>query len=504
MTTVHKMHKQLFLVLIYGIFCISCFREGAVGEGAIYRLEVSETSISVPADAPDQPVVEKTLSITCNRSWSAYCEPAVDWLTLSVEEMENIARIQEKTDVTLIFDNNEDRTATRETELVVSTAESSVRIPVRQGKQVPYIQLLTPATVDDLSCMEEVSVVRFASNIEWVASIEEGATAQVVMDKTGGKYDGEITLTFSENDNTELMPEAVLVLNDPQGGLEAPVKVYFKQGKALPYIQWKSGDQVFRGSLATSLILDFKTNSSWSAALEAPVDGVSLPVTSGDKTVSQLTVNLDDFIGIGKERSAKVVLSLATGESAALNIRQVATGFVLDFSLGNQPFTTDIPHSTISGLTGVLVKDEARTYTYVCEGVNYEFVIYSGSGFALIDNTDPAKSDGLAWVQSSRNVGQGSWVKLPAVEGMKLKTVRVFMSNLSAGGPKIFKIADEQPLSYSDPTGAHTQANVSVTKGTWGQLDLKSPEVDRIYYMVAGNGSTNFNKLYLEYASGTE
>ena len=147
MTTAHKTRNPLFIVFTCGILCISCLREGAVGEGATYQLEVSETSISVPADSPDQPVLEKTLSITSNRSWSAYCDPAVDWLTLSVDELENIARIQEKTDVTLIFDNNEDRTATRETELVVSTAEGSLRIPVRQGKQVPYIQLLTPAAL---------------------------------------------------------------------------------------------------------------------------------------------------------------------------------------------------------------------------------------------------------------------------------------------------------------------------------------------------------------------
>ena len=369
MTTAHKTRNPLFIVFTCGILCISCLREGAVGEGATYQLEVSETSISVPADSPDQPVLEKTLSITSNRSWSAYCDPAVDWLTLSVDELENIARIQEKTDVTLIFDNNEDRTATRETELVVSTAEGSLRIPVRQGKQVPYIQLLTPAAVDNLSCMEEVSVVRFASNIEWVASIEAGATAQVVMDKSGGKYDGEISLTFAENEDTESTPEAVLVLDDPKGGLEAPVKVHFKQGKALPYITWKSGDQVYKGSIATSLVLDFKTNTAWTAALETPVEGITLPVTSGEKTVNQFTVNLNDFSGLGNERSAKVVLSVEGGENAVLNIRQIASGFVLNFIEGNQPFTTDIPY-------GEIVAGKETEYTFSCASGEYRFTFF--------------------------------------------------------------------------------------------------------------------------------
>ena len=103
MTTAHKTRNPLFIVFTCGILCISCLREGAVGEGATYQLEVSETSISVPADSPDQPVLEKTLSITSNRSWSAFCDPAVDWLTLSVDELENIARIRDQFQIAILL-----------------------------------------------------------------------------------------------------------------------------------------------------------------------------------------------------------------------------------------------------------------------------------------------------------------------------------------------------------------------------------------------------------------
>ena len=477
MTTAHKTRNPLFIVFTCGILCVSCLREGAVGEGATYQLEVSETSISVPADSPDQPVVEKTLSITSNRSWSAYCDPAVDWLTLSVEELENIARIQEKTDVTLIFDNNEDRTATRETELVVSTAEGSLRIPVRQGKQVPYIQLLTPAAVDNLSCMEEVSVVRFASNIEWVASIEAGATAQVAMDKSGGKYDGEISLTFAENEDTESTPEAVLVLDDPQGGLEAPVKVHFKQGKALPYITWKSGDQVYKGSIATSLVLDFKTNTAWTAALETPVEGITLPVTSGEKTVNQFTVNLNDFSGLANERNAKVVLSVEGGENAVLNIRQIASGFVLNFIEGNQPFTTDIPY-------GEKVAGKETEYTFSCASGDYNFTFFSTEGYTFVNG----KANQTCGLMTYKN----DWVKLPGVEGWKLKSVDVYTSNMGSSANKGFGL--RETTSGNNLVSQYVLAHDAVCN-----LVLANPDSGKSYYLVSLNNTGYYSKLYLAY-----
>lgn len=478
MITAFKTRQSLFSLIILGLSFVSCLKEGAIGEGAELKLEVSETSIAVPADEPGQPVIEKTLSIISNRSWSAFCEPAVDWLDLSVSEMENIARTNEKTELKLVFNNNENRVEERATELVISTADGSLRIPVQQANQVPYIQLLTPAVVDTLSCMEEVSVVRFVSNIEWVASIEAGATAQVVMDTTRGKYSGEITLTFAENEDTGLEPEAVLVLDDPLGGLAAPVKVSFKQGKALPYIRWKSENQEYAGSLATSLTLDFKTNSDWTAAFAQTVEGFSLPVTSGDKSVSQLTVNLGDYMGLGNAREADVVLSLATGQSASLHIRQIATGFVLNFVAGNQPFTTNITYGT--------AYTQETSFVLSCGGNNYDFSFgaATANGYTFV-NAAEGKTCGLMTYK-------GDWVKLPGVEGWRLKSVEVFTSNTGSSANKGFALRETAD-------GANLASQYVLAHDAVCSLVIPSPAADKSYYLVALNNTGYFSKMTLTY-----
>lgn len=477
MITALKTRQSLFSVMILGLFFVSCFKEGAIGEGAELKLEVSEKSITAPADEPGQPVLEKTLAITSNRSWSAFCEPEVDWLTLSVSEMENIARTNEKTELKLVFKNNEDRVEERATELVISAADGSARIPIRQANQVPYIQLLTPAVIDNLSCMEEVSVVRFVSNIEWVASIEAGATAQVIMDTSRGKYNGEITLTFAENEDTGLEPEAVLVLDDPLGGLAAPVKVSFKQGKALPYISWKSENQEYKGSPATSLTLDFKTNSDWSAAFAQTAEGFTLPVTSGDKSVNQLTVNLGDYNGLGNKRDADVVLSLATGQSASLHISQIATGFVLDFAAGNQPFTTDIEY-------GTPVVNTETTYYLSCGDSNYPFVFYSLQGYTFV-NAAQGRTCGLMTYKND-------WVKLPAIEGWRLKSLELFTSNTGSSANKGFALRET-------PEGANLASQYVLAHDAVCSLVLTNPAADKNYYVVALNNTGYFSKMTLTY-----
>jgi len=477
MITALKTCQSLFSAMILGLFFVSCLKEGAIGEGAELKLEASETSVTVPADEPGQLVLEKTLTITSNRSWSAFCEPAVDWLTLSVSEMENIARTNEKTELILVFKNNEDRFDGRATELVISTADGSVRIPVQQASQVPYIQLLTPAVIDTLSCMEEVSVVRFVSNIEWVASIEAGATAQVVLDTTRGKYSGEVSLTFAENEDTGLEPEAVLVLDDPLGGLAAPVKVSFKQGKALPYIRWKSESQEYKGSLATSLTLDFKTNSDWTAAFAQTVEGFTLPVTSGDKSVNQLTVNLGDYLGLGNKREADVVLSLATGQSASLHISQIATGFVLDFVAGNQPFTTDIEY-------GTPVVNTQKTYYLSCGDSNYPFVFYSLQGYTFVNGAHGSTCGLMTY--------KGDWVKLPGVEGWRLKSVELFTSNTGSSANKGFALRET-------PDGANLASQYVAAHDAVCSLVLTNPDADKNYYVVALNNTGYFSKMTLTY-----
>lgn len=490
--------KSLLLAAL-ALIPVSCLKNPVSETNASLLLKSDISSIAIPADLPGTLIQEKKLTITCNRSWSAFLEPESDWVTLSLNEFENIARTEETAEITLSFTNNENRMKERSANLVVSTAEGRIKIPVKQDKQVPYINLITPARVEDISCMEEVYVVKFGSNIKWKASIEEGSTASVTLDKENGQYDSEISVTFAENTDTDITPEAVLVLDGEEFGLDSPVRVYFKQGQAEPYIKWLSEDATYIGSLAGSMTLQFKTNSPWTASLEESAGGFSLSATEGSKDVTEVTVIMEDFYGVGRERSATAVLSLENGTSAKLVLKQLGTGIFLDFSGGNQPFTTEIPHAPLASIEPVLIKDLATEYTYTLDGNDYIFEFYSGSGFALIDAED-GKTCGIAWVQASRATGQGSWIKLPSVQGKTLTQVRAYTSNMGSSGNKRFIIGDEQPTSTTVPSKEHNRADVTVPANSqWAIMNIRDASANETYWMVAGNGSIYFSKLYLEY-----
>lgn len=489
------------IVLILTMSLASCLPETNVVEDGALLLKSDVEAIDIPADVRGVQFQQQTVLVSCNRSWSAFFEPEVSWISLSVNEFENIARTEENTKIDLQIDNNENPSDGRETNLVISTADGRLSIPVKQGRQIPYISLSTPERVENISCMDDTYLVKFSSNISWKASIEEGATAQITLDKTEGKYDGEISLSFAENDDTEKNPEAVLVLSGEESGLSTPVKVYFKQDKASPYITWISEEPTYQSSLSGEVTVEFKTNSPWQATVKDNADGgISLSATSGTKDDRTLQVLFGGFYGLGKTRSAVIELSLSSGEKASLKVSQKANGLFLDFSGGNQPFTTEIPHAAIKSISTVLVEDTATDYTYSFDGVNYEFVFYSGSGYALIDGAD-GETCGIAWTQVSRAVGQGSWIKLPAVQGRTLVSVRAYTSNMGSTGTKRFMIGDEQPLDTTLPSKQHNLAENSVlANGHWAVLGIRDPQPATSYYLLACNGSLYFSKLFLEYS----
>ena len=470
------------MLAVLAMVSVSCLRDPASEASQSLVLKSDVQSIVVEADTPGSMEQERSVQLSCNRSWSAFFEPAVDWITLSVSESENIARTEETTVITMSFANNEDYTQERSTSLVVSTAEGRIKIPISQGKQVPYINLITPARVEDVACMEDVSVVRFQSNIQWKARIEEGATAQVSLDKSSGKYDGEIAVTFAENLDVDLSPEAVLILDGTESGLESIVKVYFKQGQAAPYIRWISEEQTYASSWAGSLDLEFKTNSNWTASIKDSPEGLSIAPASGTKDTHSLKLSFGDFYGLGTTRTATIELALSSGENASLNVTQQGNVLFLDFANGNQPFTTAIEE-------GTMVTNETE-YTLSQDGTDYSFVFYAQGGYTYI-NKPEGQTCGVNFTPNDKN----SWIKFPGVNGKKLVNVKVFMSNMSSSANKGFYLREDSPTN----TANQAQNWNFAPQGFWGAIAPKSPEAGKSYYLVGGNKSIIFSKLALEF-----
>lgn len=475
------MLRCLLLSVITVMAAVSCLRDPVSETNASLLLKADVENVKMPADTPGKQVQEFSLNLSCNRSWSAFFEPAADWISLSVSEHENIARTEESVSLTMSFANNEDHENERSTSLVISTAEGRITIPIKQEKQTPYIQLITPEHVEDISCMEEVSVVKFISNISWKAIVEEGATAQVSLDKDSGKYDAELAVTFAENTDVDLSPEAVLVLDGSEVGLLTPVKVYFKQGQAAPYIKWVSEEQTYASSWAGSLDLEFKTNSNWTASLIDNPEGVSISPASGTKDDHSLKLSFGDFFGLGSSRTATIELALQNGDKASLNVNQRGNVLYMDFANGSQPFTTVIEE-------GTLITDTETEYTLSQGGADYTFVFYAQGGFTYI-NKPEGQTCGVNFTPYDKN----SWIKLPGVDGMKLVNVKLFLSNMGSTANKGFYLRDE-------PTNTTGQVqNWNFAQGAWGQIAPKTPEAGKSYYLVCGNKSIIFSKLALEY-----
>lgn len=473
---------------------ISCFRESFEAGGVVLRADTE--SVSVPADGPELVPQRCNVTITSNRSWSAYLEPEVDWVGLSMEEFENIARSEEISRIELTFQNWKDRDQDRSTTLWISTSDGKISVPIVQTRQIPYIRLETPSVVDDIVCQADTSIVRFESNIEWIAQVMSGASANVSIDKTSGSMSGEIEVSFAENDAADIEPEATLVLMDAAGQM-APVTVEFKQARSAPYVKWVTGLAEYRQSQPGSLTLEFKTNTAWTAQVKDAPSGISLSRYSGDKTQKSLDINFDGFYGVGQKRQAVVVLMTEEGATSEMTVSQTANELFLDFSGGNQPFTDTIPsHAKINELVKKFVSDTPTDYILSCNGAQYDFVFYSGEGYGLLDQPD-GQSCGIVW-QYSTKMGQGAWIKLPAVEGKTLVRVKLYASNMGAGGAKNYIIDDAQPQSTAAPWSGNLGSS-AVSKGEYGTVNLKDPKPGVSYYMVAANNSFYFSKLHLYY-----
>ena len=486
--------KRIAAFVLFYLLLISCFRENFEADGVLLKVDLE--SVSVPADGPSLVPQTCSLTITSNRSWSACLEPEADWVSLSLEEFENIARSEETSRIELTFQNWENRNEERSTTLWISTADGKVSVPIVQARQIPYIRLLTPSVVDDIVCQADISTVRFESNIDLVAQVVQGATAEVTLDKTAGSRSDEINVSFPENESVELEPEATLMLMDAAGQME-PVTVQFKQAKSAPYVKWLEESACYGQSQPGSLTLEFKTNTSWTAQIkDAPV-GISLSAQSGDKDQKTLDVNFDGFYGVGQTRKAVIVLMAENGARADMEVSQTANELFLDFSGGNQPFTTAIPsHAKINELVKMFVSDTPTDYILSCNGAQYDFVFYSGEGYGLLDQPD-GESCGIVW-QYSTKMGQGAWIKLPAVEGKTLVRVKLYASNMGAGGAKNYIIDDAQPQSTAAPWSGNLGSS-AVSRGEYGTVNLKDPKPGVSYYMVAANNSFYFSKLHLYY-----
>lgn len=477
------------MLVFIAVSCGEDYRENAYQKqdaGPYLRADIS--SVTVPAQEMKAAPTDKAVIISSNRSWTASLEPAVEWVRVSCTSGPNEGHAAKKTMVVFSFDMYESEDADRQTVLKLKGEDGlSLELPVVQRKAIP-IPLIFQSSAESVTALAEmpggapvVKNLTITTNISWTAAFEPAVdwvsiapTAHEQEDREENKVD--VALTFQPNESITDGRSTTLVLTaaDNKGRLEIPLV----QNKKEATVQWVSEATDFVSTAAGSVTLEFIATAAWTASLESAADGISLSATSGDPTVSSLDVNFTEFQGPGAIRSATVVLSLSNGVKDRLQVRQIGTELYLDFTGGNQPFTTDINY-------GVVTKEE-KEYILACNGNHYAFSFCSATdnGYTFVNAAD-GKTCGLLTYKND-------WVKLPGVEGMKLKSAEVYTSNMGSSASKGYGLRET-------PDGANLKALWVAAHGEWCNLVLDNPVAGQRYYLVSLNNTGYFSKMHLIY-----
>jgi len=454
-------------------------------EGPYLRADV--TCVTVPAKEVDAAPTDKAVIISSNRAWTAILEPDVEWVRVSCLSGQNDDHTAKKTLVVFSFDKYENEEADRQTTLKLHGDDGlSLELPVVQQKAIP-LPLVLQSGVESVTAIAEmpggapvVKIFTVTANISWTAAFEPAVDWVSISPALHEQEDREETdvdveLTFQPNASITDGRTTTLVLTaaENKGRLEIPIV----QNKKEATVKWVSEPMDYVSSTAGSVTLDFVATAAWTASLENAADGISLSVTSGAPTVTSIDVNFTEFMGPGAVRSATVVLSLSNGVKDRLQVRQIGTELYLDFIDGNQPFTTNIPYDTV-------VAGLETEYILSCNGSNYPFSFYSATGYKFVTGAD-GKTCGLMTYKND-------WVKLPAVEGMKLKAAEVYTSNMGSSGVKGFALR-------STADGANIVSLWVNANSEWCTLNLKDPVAGQSYYLVSLNNTGYYSKMHLIY-----
>ena len=229
------MRKIRLLILLPALACLSgCLEKPGPEKQPV--LTADRTSVSVAADlAEGRNLVETTLTVTSNRSWSASVPAECDWITLEPGGLENPGGQTREVHLTLKFLDNESEQA-RSADVFIGCEGAGTTVHVSQEAISYRLSLISAAeSFLNLSPYGTSVPLSIASNTSWTAALETGATASVSLSTASGKYSSVITVTLAPNNDLEAGREAVIVIS-ATGGQSLRIPLTQKQAPAVPNV----------------------------------------------------------------------------------------------------------------------------------------------------------------------------------------------------------------------------------------------------------------------------
>lgn len=439
-------------------------------------IETDVETVTAAAVVPDgQDMIAGAFKVNSNQTWTAVVtcldQPELQWCSLLVSEHENLLGESQETLVPFVLGRNRTSQPRRAT-VKLTSADCEAALTIVQDAAELYIELysgdneLLPEDIIEIGCISESRIIDVKSNDGWTVSVEEGATAQVSLDKKRGSDDGSVTVSFAENFDTVDGKTANVVFTTSSGIVR---KVVFNQSPAVPYAN-VSADQLLIEPDAESASLTVSSNTSWTVAVkdDSGWPGFTLNTTSGDADSDKIEAT---FPMSTTPAQKKVVLSLTPQGGSAKNITLVQTGMVLIVNFQEWPFTSAF---------------NASGGSYTLSGTGYVFAFSGDDATRLYYKFADEQSLITGSVRMSK-----SWLDLPAVDGLALRTVTV----VSAASNKNWGVTEIGQTSYVSG-GKEKKIAAPGDVYTW---TLSAPEINHGYALYTSVINSRIREVKLIY-----
>lgn len=413
--------KRIGLLLgIFGGFFVTGCTENNL-EQVQTLLEVEDCS--VPADVEDGDVM-CDITVTSNKSWTAEIQNSPDWIMSENLLHVNPTGITESGTLHLRFARNESYTS--RTARVIFHAEGIEDrfITVTQLGKSDRIRIVAESGTSVEAEPSSAVRLRVLSNISWTAEVDESSTASVTLDKSAGRGDGLIGVTFAPNYEIEQVKKAVITVSSP--GVE-PQKVELIQQNNIPFIRlYKSSSTLDVNPNKENAKISIRANSKWQAEV--------MSSTLGDLTLDKVTGEggwisiYPSFAANTSEDilSASIRFTLTDYPEVSLTteITQKAGKVIeMTFGRGSSLWEPALPSTLKTNFSG--------RYRFVPENYEVVFHVLQGDAFCLYDATSLCFSNGSLGI---------SWIEFPCLDGMALSSLYIHSTN--SAGRQTFYVYD--------------------------------------------------------------